>query len=89
MDLKQFQSSLYRCITSPEALTVGLSNHGGSSSGGIEVLVLGDERLSALERMDIYANAYFYRLLDCLNEEFPATLACEIHSLLLAPRRCM
>ena len=39
------------------------------------MLVLGDERLGALERIDIYANAYFHRLLDCLNEEFPATLA--------------
>jgi hypothetical protein len=75
MDLKQFQSLLYRRITSPDALTVGLSGDGGSSSGGTAVLVLGDERLSALERIDIYANAYFYRLLDCLNEEFPATLA--------------
>ncbi len=75
MDLKQFQSLLYRRITSPDALTVGLSDDGASSSGGIEVLVLGDERLSALERIDIYADAYFYRLLDCLNEEFPATLA--------------
>ncbi|MGO9062252.1 MAG: DUF2063 domain-containing protein [Candidatus Binataceae bacterium] len=75
MNLKQFQSLLYRCVTSPEALTVDLSNDRRSSCGAIEVLILGDERLRALERIDIYANAYFYRLLDCLKEEFPATLA--------------
>ena len=75
MNLKQFQSLLYRCVTSPEALTVDLSNDRRSSCGAIELLILADKRLSALERIDIYANAYFYRLLDCLKEEFPATLA--------------
>jgi hypothetical protein len=75
MDLKQLQSLLYRRISVPEALTVGLRNEVRSSCGGIGALVLGDERLSAAERIDIYANAYFYRLLDCLGEEFPATLA--------------
>ena len=38
-------------------------------------LVHGDQRLSAAERVEIYANAYFYRLLECLGEDFPATLA--------------
>ena len=42
-------------------------------SGGAEVLVRGDSRLCATERVNIYANAYFYRLLDCLHEEFPAS----------------
>ena len=41
----------------------------------LEALVHGDERLSAFERGYIYANAYFYRLLECLGEDFPATLA--------------
>ena len=41
----------------------------------LEALVHGDDRLSAVERIGIYANAYFYRLLDCLVEDFPATLA--------------
>ncbi len=31
--------------------------------------------LSAEERVDIYANMYFYRLLEVLQEDFPATLA--------------
>jgi hypothetical protein len=75
MDLKQLQSFIYKSITSPETLPMGLSHDANSSFGGIELLVLGDERLSALGRVDIYVNAYFYRLLDCLIEEFPATLA--------------
>jgi hypothetical protein len=28
-----------------------------------------------MERINIYADAYFYRLLECLSQEFPATLA--------------
>jgi Putative DNA-binding domain len=75
MDLNQFQSLLYKFITSPEALTAGLSHGSDLPSDAIEVVVLGDERLSARDRIDIYATAYFCRLLDCLHEEFPATLA--------------
>ena len=32
-------------------------------------------RDARVERLEIYANAYFYRILDCLKEDFPATLA--------------
>jgi len=39
------------------------------------MVIRGDERLSALQRLKIYADAYFYRLLDCLKEDFPATAA--------------
>ena len=74
MDLKQLQGLIYKSITSPEMLPMGLSHDADPSLTGIDLLVLGDERLSALERVDIYANAYFYRLFDCLIEEFPATL---------------
>jgi hypothetical protein len=38
-------------------------------------VIVGDERLGAAARLEIYANAYFYRILDCLKEDFPATLA--------------
>ncbi len=75
MDLNQFQSLLYEFITSPEALTAGLGHDSASSSNAVEALVLRDERLSAYDRIDIYAKAYSCRLLDCLREEFPATLA--------------
>jgi len=38
-------------------------------------VIVGDDRLSAEERVDIYANMYFYRILDVLKEDFPATPA--------------
>ncbi len=34
--------------------------------------MIGDARLSAVERLDVYANAYFYRIRDCLIEDFGA-----------------
>ncbi|MFO1519927.1 MAG: DNA-binding domain-containing protein [bacterium] len=36
--------------------------------------IKGDRRLSAVERLDIYADMYFYRIRDALKEDFPATL---------------
>jgi hypothetical protein len=38
--------------------------------------VRGDDRVSAAERLEIYANAYFYRILDCLKQDLPALEVC-------------
>ncbi len=60
---------LYSCITGA---------HGAARSPEVGIpphLIRGDERLSARQRIEIYADAYFYRLLHCLKEDFPATLA--------------
>ncbi len=51
-----------------------------------ESTIAGDSRLSALERVEIYANMYFYRLLDSLKEDYPGVLAVagevEFHNLI-------
>ncbi len=74
VNLPELQTLLYQLITTPEeAKRIG--NERDLAHGGLEVLVRGDQRLSANERVNIYAKAYFYRLLDCLYEEFPATFA--------------
>ena len=39
------------------------------------MIITGDERIGAAGRLGIYADAYFYRLLDALKEDFPAVLA--------------
>lgn len=36
--------------------------------------IVGDERLSARDRLNIYANMYFYRIHDALKEDFPLLL---------------
>jgi hypothetical protein len=72
--LKQLESILYRLITAPSGVAEGLAAERRMPAGGIDALVRGDDRLSAEDRVDIYANMYFYRLLDVLKEDFPATL---------------
>jgi hypothetical protein len=72
--LKQLESILYRLITAPSGVAEGLDAERRMPAGGLDALVRGDDRLSAEDRVDIYANMYFYRLLDVLREDFPATL---------------
>jgi hypothetical protein len=75
IQLKELQSLLYRLITAPSGVAEGLAAERDLGAGGLDAIVLGDDRLSAAARVDIYANMYFYRLLDALKEDFPATLA--------------
>src|SRR6266852_6166734 len=74
VNLPELQTLLYQLITPPEGAK-RIGNERRPAPGRIETLVRGDQRLSAIERVNIYADAYFYRLLDCLYEEFPATFA--------------
>ncbi|MGA6974800.1 MAG: DNA-binding domain-containing protein, partial [Candidatus Binatus sp.] len=74
-ELKSLQSLLYRLITAPSGVAEGLAAERELSARSLDAIVLGDERLSAADRVDIYANMYFYRLLDALKEDFPAALA--------------
>jgi hypothetical protein len=75
MELARLQSLLYRLITAPNGVGEGLLNEPLVIVGGLEELIAGDERLSSHERLEIYADAYFYRLLDVFKEDYPATLA--------------
>jgi len=73
--LRQLESLLYRLITAPSGVAEGLAAERDLDPAALDAIVLGDERLSAEARVDIYANMYFYRILDALKEDFPATLA--------------
>lgn len=74
-DLQSVQTLLYRLIVAPEGVADGLRAKSDLPADGLGAVISGDERLSAVERLDIYANMYFYRLLDCMKEDYPATLA--------------
>jgi hypothetical protein len=69
--LKQMQQLLWKLITAPE----GVAQLGPADGARARALVAGDERLSAIERLDIYADMYFYRLRDALAEDFAAVCA--------------
>lgn len=74
-DLNWVESLLYRLITAPAGVAEGLARERSLASGGLANVIASDDRLSAGERVDIYANMYFYRILDVLKEDFPAMLA--------------
>ena len=73
--LDQTQQLVWKLITAPEGAADGLAQLTPAERGAAGVLVRGDGRLSALERIDIYADMYFYRLRDALKEDFPAVCA--------------
>jgi hypothetical protein len=75
LDLKGLQTLLHRLIVAPEGVEEGLAAGNELLPHGLAGIINGDDRLSPGERLAIYANAYFYRLLDVFKEEFPATLS--------------
>jgi hypothetical protein len=75
LPLKDLQQLLYRLITAPSGVAEGLGAEHALPAGGLAALVHGDRRLSAEARVDVYADMYFYRLLEVLKEDYPATLA--------------
>lgn len=68
--LCELQQLVWKLITAPEGVEKALQH-----DPTIVVPIRGDHRLSAVERLDIYANMYFYRIRDSLKEDFPAILA--------------
>ena len=72
--LGEVQNLLYRLITSPNGVEEGLAAKNDFSAGGLDTIVSGDDRLGSVERVSIYADMYFYRLLDGFKEDFSATL---------------
>jgi hypothetical protein len=54
---------------------VDLHAEGAIARSDLAGLVRGDERLGAVDRVDVYADMYFYRLRDCLAEDFPRLAA--------------
>jgi hypothetical protein len=77
-DLRGVQELFWKLITAPEGVARGaaeLHRRGTLESGDLSFLVSPDAALSSAERLDIYADMYFYRLRDCLAEDFPALRA--------------
>ncbi|MBI3785274.1 MAG: putative DNA-binding domain-containing protein [Deltaproteobacteria bacterium] len=75
MSLADTQRLLRRLIVAPQGVVAGLRELEASESQTWGTLVCSDDRLSAAERLDIYANMYFYRLRDCLRDDFAAVHA--------------
>lgn len=72
--LRAVQELLYDLMTAPSGVAQGLAAR-GLPPDALDAIIAGDERLAAVARLDIYANMYFFRILDVLREEFPRLVA--------------
>src|SRR5438477_1826405 len=72
-NLRELQILVYQLITRPDRLNGG--GHVACPFPDVEPVIRTSRNCADSERIAIYANAYFYRLLDCLMEDYPATLA--------------
>ena len=75
--LDQLQRWMQSVITHPSGIETGANSHPARAALGMEVEALDDvvcrsQRLGSADRLRIYGNAYFARLLECLRAEFPA-----------------
>jgi hypothetical protein len=72
--LAELQSRFYDFVTAPEGVAKTLAGR-GQSLAIVEEMVAGDARLSAVDRLDVYANMYFFRLLEVLRDDYPKVAA--------------
>jgi hypothetical protein len=78
IDLRSLQSLFWRLIAAPEGVRAeaeALAHAGAIASSELTFLVNPGTAMSAVERLDVYADMYFYRLRDALAEDFPKVAA--------------
>lgn len=67
--LADVQGELYDLITAPEGVAKRLTEL-GRGPDDLETVVRSSGQLSAVERVDVYANMYFFRILEVLADEY-------------------
>ena len=72
--LSALQDRFYGLVTAPESVAATLAAR-GETPDALQGFVVGDDRLSGAERLDIYANMYFFRILDVLRDAYPKVVA--------------
>jgi len=72
MPLAEIQTMLRQLITAPEGVAQALAEAGDPEGAVLLRRVRGDARLSAIGRVEVYANAYFERIHECLASDYPA-----------------
>jgi hypothetical protein len=76
--LSTTQRLLWRLITAPEGVAAALAadaDRGGALGEALSRSVRAGGALAAAQRVDVYANMYFFRLLDVLRDDYPAVAA--------------
>lgn len=72
--LADIQKRFWDLIAAPEGARKGqgdLEAAGVLPEGFVDAVFVGDDRRSAIDRVDVYANMYFFRLKDAIREDFP------------------
>jgi len=72
--LAETQARFHRLVTAPESVAKTLARE-GLGALEIDAWIRGDPELTATERLDVYANMYFFRLLEVLRVDYPRLLA--------------
>ena len=67
--LSEVQALFHRLVTAPENVEQALESL-AIARAKVEGAFGGDARLSAVERLDVYADMYFFRIRDVLREQF-------------------
>jgi hypothetical protein len=70
--LGAIQQRLWRLITEPSGTLAALAAEGDADGSALAALIRRDHGLAPVDRLAVYANAYFVRLHDCLREDFGA-----------------
>lgn len=75
-ELESVQRWMQAVITHPDGVLKGADSEAAqqlinAGAGNLESVVTRSRKLDAADRLAIYANAYYARLLDCLGEVFP------------------
>ena len=78
--LEQIQRWMQAVITWPGEIQDGIASEDAQSAiplnpDELETVITRSSQLTSQERIGIYANAYYARLLECLSEEYPALIA--------------
>jgi hypothetical protein len=79
-DLANLQRWMQTVITHPDGVPAGLASDEARSAidaapADVEQIVSRSAALTSVQRLEVYANAYYARLVECLEAEFPVLAA--------------
>jgi hypothetical protein len=70
--LRRTQREIARLLRAPDGVRAALAEAGDPEGRSLAPLVCGDARLDAVRRLEVYAHAYFFRILEALRKEYEA-----------------
>jgi hypothetical protein len=71
--LAELQARFFELVTGRQGVAKELVSR-GLPEAALAAVIAGDARASAVERLDVYANMYFFRILDVLRSDYPKLL---------------